>query len=377
MSGGLDPLQRSPALTSLARAARSGELPNSLLLEGPEGCGKQEVALALAEILLEENAGDSRGRVARLSHPDLLFVFPAQANLKVEGYREILDAKAEEPLARIRQASTAIIAIGEVDNPGFCTIRRVRRFAEAVPFEAPRKVVILADAHRMNRAAANALLKTLEESPATAVLLLCSHQTHLMPATVRSRCARVRVPAFSEEDLRRRLSEKHGLDQDAAEQIAAVSGGNARRALDLIDPQSLMVASWARTLLTRLLSAERADLLAGAERVSKGQDPKGGKGAKLTDASLSASRDVAMRTIDFLVADLLSLVRLREGFKENRALTERLSKWLRQEPSIDPGRAAKILLRARDDLALNVNVGLVLTHAFMEALDSAAARGNA
>ncbi len=376
MSGVATPLQRSPALASLARAAQNGQLPNSVLLEGPEGCGKQEIALALAEILLEKDAGESRGRVARLSHPDLLFVFPAQANLKLETYREILDAKAEEPLARIRQASTAIIAIGEVDNPGFCTIRRVRRFAEAVPFEAPYKVVILADAHRMNRAAANALLKTLEEPPATAVLLLCSHQTHLMPATVRSRCARVRVPAFSEEELRERLSERHGLDEDSAEQIAAVSGGNGRRALDLIDPQSLMVASWARTLLTRLLAAERADLLAGAERVSKGQDPKGGKGSKLTDASLSASRDVALRTMDFLVADLLSLVRLREGIRENRALTERLSKWLREEPAVDPSRAAKILLTARDDLALNVNVGLVLTHAFMDAVDSVAAKGS-
>jgi DNA polymerase III delta prime subunit len=377
MNAALDPLQRSPALVSLARAARGGELPNSVLLEGPEGCGKQEIALALAEILLEEEAGKSRGRVARLSHPDLLFVFPAQANLNLETYREILDAKATEPLARIRQASTAIIAIGEVDNPGFCTIRRVRRFAEAVPFEAPYKVVILADAHRMNRAAANALLKTLEEPPATAILLLCSHQTHLMPATVRSRCARVRIPAFSEEELVKRLIERHGLKEDSAEQIAAVSGGNARRALDLIDPQSLMVASWARSLLVRLLAAERAELLAGAERVSKGQDPEGGKGSKLTDASLSASRDVALRTIDFLVADLLSLVRLREGFEENRAMTERLSKWLHQDLTVDVGRAAKILLRARDDLALNVNVGLVLTHAFMEALDPAAARGSA
>lgn len=377
MSAVLDPLERSSALLSLARAARSGELPNSVLLEGPEGCGKQEIALALAEILLEEEAGEPRGRVARLSHPDLLFVFPAQANLSLETYREILDAKATEPLARIRQASTAIIAIGDVDNPGFCTIRRVRRFAEAVPFEAPYKVVILADAHRMNRAAANALLKTLEEPPATAVLLLCSHQTHLMPATVRSRCARVRVPAFGEDELVKRLVERHGLAEDSAEQIAAVSGGNARRALDLIDPQSLMVASWARSLLARLLAGERAEVLAGAERVSKGQDPEGGKGSKLTDASLSASRDVALRTLDFLVADLLSLVRLREGSQENRAMTERLSKWLHRDLTVDPGRAAKILLRARDDLALNVNVGLVLTHAFMEALDPAAARGSA
>jgi DNA polymerase III delta prime subunit len=198
-----------------------------------------------------------------------------------------------------------------------------------------------------------------------------------MPATVRSRCARVRIPAFSEEELVKRLVERHGLAGDSAERIAAVSAGNARRALDLIDPQSLMVASWARSLLARLLAGERAELLAGAERVSKGQDPEGGKGSKLTDASLSASRDVALRTIDFLVADLLSLVRLREGFEENRAMTESLSKWNHQDLTVDPGRAAKILLRARDDLALNVNVGLVLTHAFMESLDPAAARGSA
>jgi len=377
MTRARNPLDRSPMLASLARAAESSELPSSVLLEGPEGSGKQEIALALAEILLERDEHVPRGRVARLSHPDLLFVFPAQANLKVETYREILDAKAEEPLARIRQASTAIIAIGDVDNPGFCTIRRVRRFAEAVPFEAPHKVVILADAHRMNRAAANALLKTLEEPPPTAVLLLCSHQSHLLPATVRSRCARVRVPAFTEEEVRSRLTQRHGLDADAAEQIAAVSGGNARRALDLIDPQSLMVASWARTLLERLLAAERAELLAGAERVSRGQDPQGGKGSKLTDASLSASRDVALRTIDFLVADLLSLVRLREGLKENEALMQRLSAWVHCELDVDPGRAARILFKARDDIAVNVNVGLVLAHAFLEALGSESAKGSA
>jgi hypothetical protein len=370
-------LDRNPALRKLAEAARQAQPLSSVLLEGPEGSGKQATALALAAVLLEEKVPQEKSRVHRLTHPDLLFVFPCEANLKLEAYREALQAKADEPLARIRQPSTAIIAIGDVDHPGLCTIRRVRRFAAEVPFEAPRRVVIIADAHRMNRAAANALLKTLEEPPPTAVLLLCSHQTHLLPATVRSRCVRVRVPALDEGELVDRLVDLHGVEPAAAAQIAAVSGGNARRAFDLIDPQARTIATWAGSLLSRLLAGQRVDLLAGAERVAKGRDPEGGKGTKLNDSSLSASRDIVLRTLDFMVADLLSLARMREGVGQSEAQSQRLSSWLKKDLSVDPARAARVLLAARDDLARNVNVGLVLASAFLEAVEQPAAQGEA
>jgi len=368
---GLEHLDRSTALRSLAALARNGTIGHSILLEGLEGSGKEAVAIAIARLLLEGDHSEDGGRTARLVHPDLLYVFPAEANLKLEDYREILQEKARDPLGRIRQPSSAIIAIGENENPGPCTVRHARRFAAAAPFEAPRRVIILADAHRMNRAAANALLKTLEEPPETVVLLLCTHQPHLLPATVRSRCARVLVPRLSEEEVAEHLRRNYQMDPEAALRVAAVSGGNARRALDLIDPDSEKVASWAMTLRDWLLQGERSQLLMGAERVAKAQDPRGGrKGTRLQDASLSASRDVAVRTLDFLVADLMALSRVLAGARGNQAQSERFAQWTRRATAIDPQRAAQVLLNARGDLLRNANVGLVLSHAFLQALGS-------
>ena len=375
---GLEHLDRSAALSRLAALALSKEIGHSILFEGREGSGKEAVALALSRLLLEGQDSSDNGRVARLVHPDLLYLFPAEANLKNEDYREILQAKAHDPLLRIRQPSSAIIAVGDSDRPGMCTVRHARRFASAVPFEAPRRVVIFADAHRMNRAAANALLKTLEEPPPTAVLLLCTHQTHLLPATVRSRCFRVLVPGFSEKEVATHLEAAYGLDTPSAARVAAVSGGNARRALDLIDPDSQRVAQWAQTLLEWVLEGKRSELLLGVDRVAKGQDPKGGKKApRLNDASLSASRDVAVRTVDFLLADLMALSRAREGARQNAAQSMWWKNWIDKELAIDPQRAAQVLLRARGDLLRNANVSLVLSHVVLELLQARARRASA
>jgi hypothetical protein len=175
------------------------------------------------------------------------------------------------------------------------------------------------------------------------------------------------VPGISEEELAAHLEARHGVEPAQAAQLAAVSGGNARRALDLLDPEAQLIAGWAATLLEQLLNDQRTELLKGAERVAKGQDPRGGKGPKLSDASLSASRDVAVRTLDFLVAQLTALARLRQGAQLSEAAGAGLHPWAQRPLALDPQAAAGVLLRARGDLLRNVNVGLVLSDAFLAA----------
>ena len=379
----LAPLDRSPLLRRLGELATEGRLSHSLLFTGPEGSGKEAAAFELARVL---QCGDDRActhKLLGLRHPDVHFSFPAEASLSGADYRQILDAKAIEPLARIHQPSSAIIPIGDPDKPHPCSVRQIRRFVAAVPFEAPRRIAIVADAHRMNRQAANALLKTLEEPPPAALLILCTHQPHLLPATVRSRCARFRIPALGETELADHLVAAHGQDAAVAAQAVAVAGGNARAALDLVDPESQAVAAWSASLLGWLLADDRPALLKGAERVAKGQDPTGAKGGvKITDASLSASRDVGVRSLDFLVADLLGLARLAEGAQLSPARSAQLKPLLSALGDQDASSMAQLLMAARADLMRNVNVSLVLTHAFLAARgvaarSSAAARGAA
>jgi len=387
MTRGFTALDRSEGLVRLREQARDGSMHPSLLLVGPEGSGKELAAIELAVELLrnvERPAASgslfgglepaapvddevSRRKVRALAHPDLHWIFPAESGLTLEGYRELLDAKAREPLARMLQPGSAIIPIGDPEDPAPASVRHLRRFVQARPFEAAWRVGVVADAHRMNRQAANALLKTLEEPPPHSALILCTHQPHLLPATIRSRCARVNVPALTEAELAGYLAQRHGVEAREAARIAAVSGNNARRALDLLDDTARELADWASDLFGMLVSGRRADLARSAERVAKGQPPSGKSKKKMaSDASLAANRDVNLRLLDFVVSDLLALGRQNSGARIDAARVESLP----AETAIDAASAAAAaerLLRARDDLARNVNVGLVVLDALLDA----------
>ncbi len=389
MTPNTTPLDRAPRLARLRVLAAEDRLPPSLLLVGPEGSGKEWAAIELAALLLErpgsvapagglfdgiepEPVADANAaRLVRgLAHPDLYYVCPVASDLDRDGYRALLEAKAHEPLGRVHQPGSAIIPIGNADDPGLVSVRAIRRFLQAPPFQARYRVVIVGDAHRMNRQAANALLKTLEEPPSFGVLLLCTHQPHLLPSTIRSRCARVPVPAFAEEELAALLTARHGLEPAEAARVAAVAGGNARRALDLIDPVARELSRWARELLEALLALRRLDLARAADRVAKGQPPSGKSKLKVAqDAGLAAGRDIGLRVLDAMVADLVALARRASGARLDDARRASL-------PTADGGHsapallgAAEVLLHARGDIARNVNVALALQHGLLEASD--------
>lgn len=372
----LNPLGRSPLLRRLEALATEGQLANSLLLAGPEGSAKEAAALALARVLLDAAQGAPATKLRRLAHPDLLYVFPVESALTSAQYRELLDAKAEEPLRAVSQPSSARIPIGTADTPHPATVRSVRNFVFGRPFEAPRRVVIVADAHRMYRAAANALLKTLEEPPAHSHLFLCTHQPHLLPPTILSRCSRINVPRLSELELSGHLQAAHGLVAKEADPIATVAAGNARRAFDLMDPVARELAAWSLELVGMLIEGPRSRLLKAAEAISKATPPTG-RGKKLpVDAGLSASRDVGMRVLDHLVADLLQLAKRGAGAEIALGTRQRLESFPDRTP-VRLSEAARVLLAARGDLARNVNVALVLTHGLAEAGDVLAGRAAA
>jgi len=373
---------RGAALDRLAALAREERMPQSVLLVGPEGSGKEAAALELAiDLLRPVGGGDAAGglfgdlpvddsardtaarKVRQLTHPDLHVVFPVERTLTSGHYRELLDEKARWPLARVRQPSSAIIPIGDAEDAAPVSVRAIRRFVNARPFEAAHRVVVVGDAHRMNRAAANALLKTLEEPPAPAVLLLCSHQPHLLPATLRSRCARVQVPALSDAELATILEREAEVDPTEAARVAAVAGGNARRAFDLIDPAARELAGWADQILDMLLRGDRPSLARAGERVAKAQPPVGRGGKLAGDASLSVARDVAMRVVDLVAADLVALGRRETGARLDDA--RRASLPDSQVDGVRAMKAVEVLLDARSDLARMVNVGLVLVDSFL------------
>lgn len=140
-------------------------LPHALLLYGQAGLGKKAFALRLARHLLCQHksgdtaCGECQGcQLFRVgNHPDLLCVGP-------------------------QEESVSIL----VDQ-----IREVVEFLAFKPHIAKRKIVIIAPAEAMNVNAANALLKSLEEPPPGALLILVATHLSRLPMTIRSRCTRV------------------------------------------------------------------------------------------------------------------------------------------------------------------------------------------
>jgi DNA polymerase-3 subunit delta' len=187
------------ARVAIEAAVRSGDvLSHAYLFHGPPGVGKRAAARAFAAALISAGAGDpadAQRRVASGVHPDLTWVEP-------RGAHEIL-----------------------VDDVRSQVVRQ----AALTPFEASRRVFVIADADRMNDESQNALLKTLEEpAPHATFILISSAPGRLLP-TIPSRCRSVRFgpvpPARLAEEL-----ESGGVQPATAAACARLSGGNAGRA---------------------------------------------------------------------------------------------------------------------------------------------------
>jgi DNA polymerase-3 subunit delta' len=150
-------------------------LPHALLFTGPEGIGKQKIAQYFAKILLcaESQAPCGKCRSCLFenmeNHPDYFLISPDEGKIKID------------------------------------TIRQLSRKLQLSPMVSPSKVVIVVDAHAMNAAAANALLKTLEEPPTNTLFILISHALGWLPKTIASRCQKIRFSPLSVEELEQAL----------------------------------------------------------------------------------------------------------------------------------------------------------------------------
>jgi DNA polymerase III subunit delta' len=192
--------ERHPHVRAVIGAALppEGTPSHAYLFHGPGGAGKRAVARAFAAALLSDGAPDAASAALRVEHgvhPDLTWVVPT-------GATEML--------------------VGDVDEP-------VVAAATRTPFEARRRVFVIERAETMSEQVANKMLKTLEEPPAFAhLVLLTSRPGDILP-TIASRCQHVRFDAPPPDEIALAL-ERQGVDAAAARACARLSLGDAERA---------------------------------------------------------------------------------------------------------------------------------------------------
>jgi DNA polymerase-3 subunit delta' len=272
----------------------AGNLPQSILLHGPVGIGKERLGLWVAQLLVCErpsSAGPcgaclSCRLVDRLEHPDVHWFFPLSRPdaASPEKLREKLeDLRATELQAR-RESASHIPTWDRAPAHFLASILTLQQLAAVRPAMGSRKVFVVGDAELMvpqesSPEAANAFLKLLEEPPADTVLILTSSQPGALLATIRSRVLPLRLAPLSGAEVEGFLTEEVGLDRPTAERIAATARGAIGRALRSAPsdgkPGSLeRQRQRGRELLLAALSSSAVPRMAAAHQ----QAPAGGRG---------------------------------------------------------------------------------------------------
>src|SRR5436305_2818820 len=231
----------------LVGAIASGRLPQALLLEGPRGVGKQRLGLWLAQALVCERPVNGRGRekgepcgecqpcrlVLNVSHPDVHWFVPVEPAKKGADADKQVDLAAEalaEQLATRREQPLYEPPSGLASH-GIAAVRLLLRRLALKPALGQRKVFVIGDAERLvpqvgAEAAANALLKALEEPPANTVIVLTATAPEALLPTIRSRVVRVRVARLGDSVVAAFVQRELGLsgERAVAQRVAAADG---------------------------------------------------------------------------------------------------------------------------------------------------------
>lgn len=273
--------------TLLRRAIHARRLSHAYLFYGPEGSGKDALAIELARVIHCERGGEDACGICpsctsmdSLQHPDVRFVtalptgkggeesddgpLDKLAQADVTAIQEEFAAKGRDPYHRVSIPRATTIKIN--------SIREIRREAPLSSAGNRRRVYIISNADMMADPAANTLLKTLEEPSGDCMFILTtSFKDQLLP-TIVSRCQQVRFDPLTEELVFEALMARRQPEPAQAELVARLSMGNYTRAVQLLDEDLMNERERVLTFIRRTVAGHHADVAEVIDAVTERKD---------------------------------------------------------------------------------------------------------
>lgn len=317
-------------VSRLIRSVKEERVSHAQLFTGPEGCGSLPLAIAYARYVSCENRteSDSCGtcrsciKYEKMIHPDLHFVFPVVKNKKdsepvsdsyMPEWREFVK---KTPFFSLNNWLDSI-EVGNAQGLIFASeAAEIIKKLNLKTYESDFKVMIIWMPEKMHPAAANKLLKMIEEPPEKTLFLLVSDEPDKILPTIVSRCQVVRIPAFKTGEVSKYLVSALGAGKEKADEIAHVSNGNMIRACELFANEEsslvslenfkkLMRFAWKRDIISEISWSE--------EMASIGREAQ----KSFLLYSLRILRENLMMSMDQTRNDLVFLAGEEASFCEN------------------------------------------------------------
>jgi DNA polymerase-3 subunit delta' len=284
-------------------------LSHAILFVGPEGAGALPLAVAFAQYIVsipnsnvDSNGVDLFGapepttpkvyspdeistlpayhRASQLMHPDLHFSFPSitekpgAKNISsnhIEAWRDFIHGY---PYGNVFDWLQSIKAENKQGNISADECQEIIKKLSFKSFESAYKVLVMWMPEYLGKEG-NKLLKLIEEPPANTIFLLVAASDEQVLPTILSRCQYIKVPRLSKDDIEQALIQKGHLDPEKAAQIAAISDGNYREALHLVQHSDSDYLTQIREWLNAILKGGPLAQLKWVEEMSKmGREPQ-------------------------------------------------------------------------------------------------------
>ena len=213
---------------------RNQRIPHSILIKGPAGTSKRMLAIEVAKAVNCAQPGSaacdacaSCRKIDNLVHPDVYALMPLVVGSKKSG--DTRDQIRSQVMAYLTDQTSLAVSNVNIAREHLLNLQREIYFA---PTEGNRKIGIVFEADRMHPAGSNALLKTLEEPPNRALLILVSSFPERLLPTIRSRCQNMVTHSLSRAELGEHLR-RMKLAPDRFELTLRLADGNLHRAHDV------------------------------------------------------------------------------------------------------------------------------------------------
>jgi DNA polymerase III subunit delta' len=254
-------LSQQHIINHLTKSAESGRIPHAQLFVGPEGSGTLVVAIAYAQYILCHNSnGENQNgnescnlKFQSLAHPDLHFIYPTVTTEAVKTKPRSIDFISDWRTFVLKNPYGSLLDwysfLGVQNKQGEIRVDDAQEILKSLAlkaYEGGYKVMIVWMADKLNTAAANKLLKLLEEPPEKTVFLLITENEEAIISTIRSRCQAIHFNGIPEQEITQALIHTHQLDQKLAQNIAHQAQGNYNKALHLLhqDADDLVFEEW-------------------------------------------------------------------------------------------------------------------------------------